>query len=375
MFLLILATPLQAIEPRELYQAEVEVPDQGAATRAEGMRQAMAAVLLKVTGTSKVNSSPALAEEMGNVSNYIQQYRYHKAPVAGEEDEEDADERLMLSVRFDRNGIDQLLRRHGITAWGTARPTTLIWLGVEQDNKRELISANDEGAVRKLIQKASKQRALPVKLPFLDLADRSRIRPADIWGGFRDSIEEASARYSPDAILTGRLYQTTSRHWEARWSLTYQGETVHWAKRSSQVPDLIEEGIGHTTEQLVHRFSSSLVSGSGKMHLKVLGIGNLRQYRRVADYLSGVHGVTDVLARRVTPDSVRFSLRTEGGSDAVLQVIALGDVLESAPGSETSVRSHPEGATRETQEFRGSTAKVEQVPEPQPVLRVYQLIP
>ena len=64
------------------------------------------------------------------------------------------------------------------------------------------------------------------------------------------------------------------------------------------------------------------------MMMQVDGIGSLKQYRRVLDYLSGVHGISAVTADRVTPSNVRFQVKTDGGIDAVMQTIALGDVLE-----------------------------------------------
>jgi hypothetical protein len=64
------------------------------------------------------------------------------------------------------------------------------------------------------------------------------------------------------------------------------------------------------------------------MMVQVDGIGSLKQYRRVLDYLSGVHGISAVTADTVTPSSMRFHVQTDGGMDAVLQTIALGDVLE-----------------------------------------------
>jgi hypothetical protein len=118
----------------------------------------------------------------------------------------------------------------------------------------------------------------------------------------------------------------------------------------------------------VQHFVRSFSAGSGSMLLEVGGIANLRQYRRVRDYLSAVHGVTRVQADRVTPTSVRFSMATEGGSEAVLQTIALGDVLEAA-GS-----GMPTGDDTAALPLQGGQQNPEQSP-PQPPVQHYRLVP
>ncbi|MCW8829531.1 MAG: DUF2066 domain-containing protein [Gammaproteobacteria bacterium] len=384
LFLLILASPLQAIEPRQLYHAEVEVPDQGGQARTTGMEQAMAEVLVKVAGTRRVHEDETLATAMRSASRYVQQYRYRSEPqsAAGQQEGRAAKERLLLSVRFDPKSIDELLQRQGFTVWGAMRPSTLIWLGVEQGNKRLLLGANDGGFVHERIEQEAARRALPVKLPLLDLADQSRVRPADIWGGFVETIEEASVRYAPQAILIGRLDKVTSSRWEARWILLYGEERLRWRQQAAEVAELIEEGIGQTAEHLLERFSSTLVSGSGNMRLEVLGIADLKQYRQVADYLSGVHGVSAVRAERVTHEAVRFNLQIRGGSAAILQMLALGDLLEVVPVREKIPVAEevpvPPGAVRGGQATEPVAEPVTEQADSvvtQPPATIYRLVP
>jgi len=391
---LFLSAPLRAVEYHGLYHAEVEVPDQGAEARAAGMQQAMGDVLLKVSGTARTLEDEDLMNAMGSASRYVQQYRYRSESIPPEEQQPDeagnvAQERLLLSVRFDQPSIDDLLRQNGYTVWGDARPTTLIWLGVEQGGNRVLVGANDSGLVRELIDKEAKRRALPVKLPLLDLTDQSKVRAVDIWGDFLDTIEQASQRYAPQAILIGRLYPINSSKWEVRWTLVHRDNVVRWQQQSGNITELVAGGVGHTAELLVKSFTQSYASGSGSLLLQVDGISSLKGYRRVLDYLSGVHGVTSVIADRVNPHSVRFTLQAEGGSDAVLQTVALGDVLEKMeppePESSQVVTLQPAGQADDNAAADGQetasldaeetdmTAAAPAVVQPQ--VKYYRLIP
>ena len=318
----LLSLPLHAVESRGLYKAEVEVPDQGAGARSEGMRQAMASVLVKVSGAGRVQDDASLAEAMKQPERYVQQYRYRTDATASQRGN-----RLLLDVSFDQRSIDDLLRQSGFSVWGDARPTTLIWLGVEDGGNRVLVGDKDRGMVRQLIDGEAERRALPVKLPRLDATDRGKVRTADVWGEFLDTIKGASQRYAAQAILVGRLYPVSSRRWEARWVLDYNGELSHWRSDSGDVASLLAEAIDRVTDNLASHFAQSLVNGSGEMRMRVEGVRNLKDYRRVIDYLSGVHGVKQVVAETMTSSEVLLRITSGGGSDAVLQVIALGNTL------------------------------------------------
>jgi hypothetical protein len=334
LFFCLLSLPTHAAESRGLYRAEVEVADQGAESRLEGMRQAMAAVLLKVSGNSRVAEDATLAEAMKQPARYVQQYRYRREPLPPQEQEtlppteEAKQERLLISVRFDQRSIDELLQRSGFNVWGDARPSTLIWLGVEDGGKRVLVGANDKGLVRELIETEAVRRALPVKLPLLDLTDQGKVRTVDVWGEFLDPIREASRRYTSQAILVGRLYPVSSRSWEVHWALDYRGELIRWQSQGDQVAPLITEAVDRVTDHLAMRFAQGSLDGSGEVRMRVEGVQNLHDYRRVVDYLSEVHGVKQVVVELLTPDSVDLRITAEGGIDTVLQIIALGNTLE-----------------------------------------------
>ncbi len=336
LLILIWSAPLVAADSIGLYQDEVVVADQGEQARVDGMQQAMGDVLLKVTGTAQVFEDEWLLTAMSTAGQFVQQYRYRSEAIPQEEQQPDEDgrvlrERLYLSVRFDSNSIDDLLRQHGYTIWGETRPTTLVWLGVEQGGNRVLVGANDTGLVRELIDQEAMRRALPVKLPLLDLTDQSALSMADIWGDFLESIQSASLRYRPQAVLVGRLYPVTGGQWGVRWTLIYQGEVFRWMQQSSEVGPLIAEGIGNTAEHLVQRFAESFVTGSDEILLEISGVQGLSAYGRVMDYLAGLPGVKEVKVNKMMPTALSIRIRTGGGSDAVLQTIALGDVLEVAP--------------------------------------------
>jgi len=365
MICLFLSLPLQAAETRGLYEAEVAVPEQSTTARTEGMRQALSAVLLKVSGASRVTGDVSLKEALESPARYVTQYRYRSEAIPEAKQTKSADgkvieSRLLLQVNFDQKSVDGLLRSHGYSVWGEARPATLIWLGVEDKGSRVLVGANDGGLLREVIDEESERRALPVKLPLLDLTDQSSVRTVDVWGDFLDTIKAASQRYGAQAILVGRLYPLSTRRWEARWTLDYRDQVSRWQSQSDEVAPLISEAVDRVADHLALSFAQSFVAGSGELLMRVEDVRNLKDYRRVLDYLRGVHGVKQAVAETLSADTVRFRLSTEGGSEAVLQVIALGNTLERVaqpPPADTVVpmralpqRELPPGAADSRQE-------------------------
>ena len=330
--LLIWGLPAQAVQLKGLYEAEVELTDQALSTRATAMGEAMAAVLLKVSGSAAVLSEPVIKSAMKNASRYVQQFRYRNEAIPAEKREKPkggepaAEERLLLWVGFDSASIDNLLRRFGFNVWSAARPGTLVWLAVEEGSRRVLVGANDRGLVRDVLESEAQRRAIPLRLPLLDLTDQSKVRAVDVWGGFVDNIEAASLRYETQAVLIGKLYQL-GKEWEARWTLRYQGDQYEWQQRTKNVSTVIASGVGGTSDYLSQRFAASSYLGLDQLALRIEGVATMQDFRRINDYLLSLHGVSAVTLRKTEASASSFLVEIEGGRETVLQAIAMGDML------------------------------------------------
>ena len=341
------AASLPAAQVSGLYEAEVEVADQGTEVRGSAMRDAMAAVLIKVSGSTSVPQEEVLQEAMADAARYVRQYRYRNDTTAASTGQN----RLLLWVSFDSNSIDTLLRRFGFSVWGGARPDTLIWLAVEDGSRRVLVGANDQGLVRELLDAESQRRAIPIRLPLLDLKDQSRVRAVDVWGGFVDNIETASQRYEAPAVLIGKLYRM-GKGWTGRWILRYQGEQHEWREEGTQVNQVIASGIDGTSDRLAQYYAASNHLGIEQLVLRIEGVASMNDFRRVSDYLHSLHGVQTVTLRRIDANSSSFLLVTEGNLASVLQVIAMGDTLMEVKQPVSAVvptpawRTEPAGAAR-----------------------------
>ena len=340
---LLFSLPLIAAE--SLYEVKLAVSDQSAKVRLETMPVAMEQVLVKVSGYSKVFDNPFTKARLSTAKNYVQQYRYSHEEWSEAELEKNPDlppQRLMLWLRFDQKGINRLLKEAGIPVWGSNRPLTLLWLAVEQSGKRLLVGANDSGQAREFLERQAQQRALPVRFPLLDLTDNGKIRAADVWGNFRDVILDASARYQPKAILTGKLYPVGNGY-KVEWRLLHEGQQFNWEARDDDVEVLLARGIDSATDNLAALFAESYEAGGYEAIFIIEDIDDFISLRRVTGYLESVPGVANVNIERIEGSVVRLNLDTEGGLDYVLRSISNGNILQRVERQDEIVMQSPPG--------------------------------
>lgn len=314
-----------AVSPQHLFEVEMTVPDQLAVSREAAIKPALEEVLVRVAGNASVLQTEQAGTLLQNPGKYLQQYRYFSVP-------DSQPPVLKLWVRFDADLVRQALQQQGLSYWGSERPDTLVWLAVEERGSRYLVSADDDGEVHQQILQAAKQRGVPVLFPLLDLEDQSRARFSDIWGGFFDQVLDASARYSPQAVLIGRLNRSISGGWTARWHMVVAGQPSSWTASDNRLESLLLQGMGDTADRLASRFA---VTKSGEsitaVTITVSEVNNLAAYARINEYIVSLTSVVNAGVGMVSGAEVEFALELSGNLQDLNRTISIGTVLEPLP--------------------------------------------
>lgn len=351
--LLLLSLPLSAARVGGLYEAEVPVAGQETAQRNQAIIAAFKEVLVKVTGSRGTLRHPQLASDISEAPRYVQQYRYRlqpvetpppppeveppqqpddettQSPVVEEAEPEPAAPEKMLRVRFDEGAVNRLLRQHGLPVWGETRPATLLWLTTEQNRRRTMLVPDAQAATLDAVLTVADQRGLPLLFPLMDLEDQSRLHISDIWGGFADNIRQASERYGPDAIITGRLVQFAPDLWRASWTLYLDGDSLIWDSEGDSLAMAAEAGAQAGIDMLASRFA--LVTGGAgtdRTLVRISGVGDLSAYARVSRYLGEQAGVEKLELVLTEADALVYSIQVRGGRKALEQGIALSGILQ-----------------------------------------------
>jgi hypothetical protein len=339
--MLISLTGLAAAEEvANLYEASIPVENQDKDKRTDAIRAAFTQVLIRVSGRSDVADAqqfPAITQAIETATRFAQQYRYIKTPAAADTQQPG----LALWVRFDETALSKLLRDNHLPVWGTTRPTTLLWLVVDNRGQRQLLGADSHNETDTILQDRAKLRGVPLRLPLLDLTDRTNLHVSDVWGNFESTILQASQRYQTEAVLVGRVFQSYGGNWTGRWSLYAESGRDDWTVTGSSLADVLNPGIDKTAESLAMRYAQVDQVGAGKVLVEVKAVKGLADYNRVVKYLQSISHVTEVQPTELTAESAIFQVTIAGGRLAIARAVALGHVLAAEPVESVPVATLP----------------------------------
>ncbi len=324
-----------------LYEAEVPVPDQSVQYRQNAIKAALRNVMVKLTGDRTIFGSSAAIDILNGADRYVQQYEYRSLQESTP-DSLTTEKQLYLWVNFNVRALNDSLRNNAIPVWGKERPSTLIWLAVQNNQQRKLITHNDVSGFIEILDQRAQQRGIPLVYPLLDLEDTLILKASDVWEGFSGPVLQASERYATDAILTGSIESILDGIWEARWSVTLQGQTKSWTSRGDIPAMVLDEGIDGLADILAQGFAPVGASTyAAIIEITVEGITDYDQYAEVSEYLASLNSVTDVRVKVAEENRVIFELSAQGGEQAIAQSIELGKVLESTVGAGRAYRLLP----------------------------------
>lgn len=316
-------TNVLATRVENLYAAEVPLAG-GSTALPDAFDAALAQVLIKVTGRRDIAAAGDATAPFGDASRFVQQYRI------------DADDRVW--VRFDEVALRRELDRLGEPVWGAERPTTLVWLVLDEGfGQRRLIGGQpDDGVlpgspgtpddgdvgteILDTLNETADARGLPLILPLADTQEMIAIPLSDVWGGFTESLVGASERYGPDAILVGRAKPAAFDRIDVRWTLLLDEERFDW-----------EGGVAGGPNDVADFFAARLatsVGSSSRIVLSVDRVDNLDAYGRLSNYLAELDLVEELAVEEVTGDRVVFRLKIRGDADRLMRSIALQRVLQ-----------------------------------------------
>jgi hypothetical protein len=279
-------------------------------------------VLVKVTGNRA--AAGALAAELGNPTQYVQQYRYEKAPA--DPANPNATPGLLLWAQFDPGVIKRALHGAHAPLWGAERPRTLVWLALPD----HILAAGETSPLIQAMQTAAEQRGVVLVFPAMDSADRSALAAADL-AAFNDArIRAASARYHPDAILAGRVAAAEGQ-FAARWQWLSPDKVEDWQTPAGDQALLAVDGVEVAADRFAARYAISPdATDQDGIALQVDGITSLEAYARALAYLNSLTPVRAVHVQRVAGGSVYYTVDVHGSVDNLESALVLGGAMTVA---------------------------------------------
>lgn len=325
-----------------LYEASVPVPDQSASARRVALQQALAAVLVKVTGERTEGGVPALVKLAQDPSQFLQQYRYKQKPATGGAPALTYYDLtrtgapaipptgLLLAAKFDPGLVDQAVRTAQEPLWGEERPATLVRLVIDDASGKNIVSSGSNAAVVQAMQSAARQRGAPLIFPDMDAQDQQATGVPDITQDNSAHIAAASRRYKPDATLAGNIVMTASGVYAARWQLTAGAKSASWSTPPGELASVAADGVQVMADNYAKWFAIAPgVNGVSGVSVSVAGIATVQAYAKVLAYLGRLTPVKSIQVARVEGQTVYFSLDTQGSVNNLQQAALLGGLLRN----------------------------------------------
>jgi|TARA_Y100000766_G_C18885103_1_gene595443 hypothetical protein len=295
---------VSAVEVTDLYQDILKVDDKSRDTRLAASRKALLNVLVKVSGDESADQNRLAQQRTKNISDYMLKFEY----------DEKANGQLNLVVKFEARKINELIKELNLPLWGVQRPLVAIWLGIEDNWRRELVTQESYPQLEQLIYDKAGRRGLPVVVPLLDLQDRRLVGIPEVWGNFSEPVEEASRRYSAERSITARMYQEPdSETWILDWRFTnddlFDSNRLEGDKQQivGQMIDSLALGLANE-----YAIDPNAYYEQAAATLTLKGTQSFVDIELAKRRLQSLSVVTQATIMRKTPEFVEFKLNHTG---------------------------------------------------------------
>jgi len=290
-----------------LYQAEVSASQ----TQQQWQREALQQVLVRITGQPDLIQQQTIRNELANAANYIKQFealRTEQGPF--------------VRVTLDAARIQQFLTQQQIPIWDGQRPELLFWVVVQEASEREFVRNGESIWLAALVESLD-QQAIPYMLPLYDIEDVSLLNENDVWGGFWQPIEQASARYQPQQIVL-LLIEMAGTLEQPSWRLTairqYDTTLVSDELTATTESELLSGYVNLLDQQLVQQYAILLDSQlEQQVELQINGAKNLSDIVNIERRLQALLGVTQVRITANKPEQLFVSLALQMSTAQLLQ--------------------------------------------------------
>src|ERR1044072_919884 len=153
----------------DLYRAKVTVTGQGEANRTTGFAASLEDVLIKASGAQKLSGDRRLAAYKSKAKDFVRAFSYRDQffgkPIRDEQGSRDRP--YDLTVEFEENKIDDILRALGLKPWLSHRPRLAVFVEMEQGARNYIVTTDgaQSDLPRDALLAAADKRGMEIVLP------------------------------------------------------------------------------------------------------------------------------------------------------------------------------------------------------------------
>ncbi len=320
---------MPAAELTDLYQATVPA----AQSQAQWQRQALAAVLLKLTGSPDAQNQPGLADALKNSGQFVVQFQQVQSEGQSQ-----------LLVTLDGQKITRLLQSLQIPVWGPRRPDVLLWLTERPVDTPQFVASPDHPLRKALLSQAGLS-GLSLQFPLLDETDTTLVNEAASWGGDWALLQQASMRYQATEVYNLLFDQITDASGLVQFRLTWQ-QLVDGAVQSHEIihADAMALAQQFCTElartqaaRYAVRIAAPGASTAQRLQLTVDGVSSLTDLARLRQLFGAMLTVREQHLVQYSAGQAVLALQLSASAEEFYRALSL--VRELTPQTEASTDS------------------------------------
>lgn len=317
-----------------MYEGSTLVNSQNTAERATALPNALAQVLVKISGQR--NAAQLARSQLGIAPKIAQDFRYsaesetiNGAPIY----------RQKLTAHFQRDAVDALIASAGLPVWPSPRAPIVLWLMIDDGHGARMVGTAHVNAVKSLTDRAG-ERGIGVVLPAASPAETlaaalSLTQPQAVVG--------PSAGYGSPVQLIGKLARSAAG-WSAQWVLLDGGaELNRWSESNPDARLAMANGADTAADALGKKYARVIAGGpAGTFTIAIDGLHNGEDYVRAMGYLQGIGIVRKIVLLGASDARLRMQLDLSTGIEGFRNVLAAGQVLDlEIDGASPVFRLHP----------------------------------
>lgn len=309
-----------AVRVSTIYQGEIPVAAQSDAVKKQVLPQALNQVFIKVTGNSKILDNETLKSHLKDANSLVQEFGYAASNNPAQP--------FLLTIQFDSEGINKILRDAAAPIWGMNRPLILTWIEHETTNHPpEIIDSSSNNEIQSSLKQHANLRGVPIIFPVMDVSDLNQVSAHDIATADIPKLQNASKRYASDALLIAGVTQTTDGFSAQgklvlannQWDVSVSGKTL--TETMSALMDKVADTLAQQLATVVTN------AEQGKLEIKVTGISQQDDFSQMMRYLQHLAPVSDVQIVEITGDNVTLNITLHSKRESFTQILALGNKL------------------------------------------------
>jgi hypothetical protein len=312
--------PLFAKSVETLYDVDILVADESTEARNQAFNQGLDEIFIRISGDSIVMDSL----KRPTASRYVKQFSYE--PVAELESDADSEEEPLthiLKLQYSGHAMEKYLLENGFPVWGRYRPDVVVWVVVRDGKNEYVLKNNDRSLVKTAIDKDLTRRGIPVSWPSYDAKDKKILSVADIRGGFKGPVIDASTRYSKGPALTGSIIWN-GKQWQSSWGLMANQEDRHWSVDAADYNHLIENAIDQAGDLLGSIYAIHHNAGDQQfitIQVEVQSVSSIEKYRYIENYLANLNIVEHSRPLKIDAHTAAFEVTLSSTEDDFLNMI------------------------------------------------------